>query len=644
MKIVTVIPLKKGGFNEDLTYFSSQNVKQGDIVNISLRNKKTLGFVVSSEDTISNKSNIKNMPFNLKKIIDIKKCSFLEEFIESTFLIGKYFASKRNTSISSLIPSVFLEKYDKIFQIKNKTKKVNNISKNIKSEKLLFQAPFSDRISFYKILIRSSFAEKKSVFIVLPNEHDIEIFKEALFKGIENFTFSIHGNLSSNKQIDKFEEILISSHPVLVLGTAPFLSIPRRDFGTIIIENENANTYKMIKNPNFDLRIFAEIYASKINAKFILSDSLLRYETIARKELDNFSEVYPLSFKLNFEGNIEILTPIQQDAVIKKFKILTDKSIKEIEDAISKKENVFIFSLRKGLATMTICKDCNEIISCEKCQAPLVLYTLTNSKKRVFVCNKCKEEKNPEITCVKCKSWNLMPLGIGTDTVFEEAKKLFPKANILKLDKEIAKNTKGAEKIVNEFEKNSGAILIGTEMALFYIKNKISLSIVASFDSFWSIPNFKMGEKIIKLLTSIISKTKNKLIIQTKNENDNAILAVKNENLLSFVREELEDRKNLGYPPFNRFIKITHLGNKNEIENTKRNFLEIFKEYNPEIFSGFLVKIKDKYVTNILIKIKREKWSLPELSANSSIEKSLLERLLSLPPSFSIKIDPEDLI
>ena len=639
MKIVTVIPLQKSSFKDELTYFTSQNIALGDIVDISVRKKNILGFVISSEEIKGNKSDIKNMPFNLKKIQGAKKNSiFLKEFLESTFLIGKYFVSKRNLSISSLIPSVFLEKYDDLSKTKNLTKIKENTSENIKSEKLLFQAPISSRIDFYKILIRSSFAEKKSIFVILPNEHDIKIFSEMLSKGIENFTFSIHGNLSPKKQIEKFKEIISSSHPVLILGTAPFLSIPRRDLETIIVENENTNAYKMISRPYFDLRIFAEIYASKINAKLILSDSLLRFESIARKELDNFSEVHPLSYKINFEGKIEI--PEKQ----KEFKILEDSTIKEIQDRISNKENIFIFSLRKGLATMTVCRDCNEIVNCDQCQSPLVLYISNTSKKRLFICNRCRKEKNPETTCSRCGSWNLISLGVGTDTVFEEIKKIFKKTKIFKLDKEIAKNTSGAEKIINEFEKEKGAILIGTEMALYYIKDKIPLSIVASFDSLWSIPNFKMSEKIVKLLTSIISKTKNKLIIQTKNAEDSAILAVKNENLSSFIKEELEDRKNLNYPPFNRFIKISHLGNKDEIENTKKYLKEIFKDYNIEIFSGFIAKVKDKYMTNALIKLNNEKWSLNELSSNASINENLLNKLLSLPREFLVKIDPEDII
>ena len=239
----------------------------------------------------------------------------------------------------------------------------------------------------------------------------------------------------------------------------------------------------------------------------------------------------------------------------------------------------------------------------------------------------------------------MIPLGIGTDTVVEEVKKHFPKTKIFKLDKESAKTAKGAEKIIEEFGENEGSILVGTELALFYLQDKkVPLSVIASFDSLWSIPNFKMSEKILQLMISIISKTSEKFIIQTKNENDPAIQAIKQENLLSFVRGELSDRKNLHYPPYKRFIKMTHLGNKEQTMKAKEMLREIFKEYEPEIFSGFHTMQKGKYVTNALIKLDLKKWSLPELLLNSSIDENLLSKLLSLPSAFDIFVDPEDLL
>jgi len=641
MKIVAVIPLKKGLGKENLTYFTAQDIPNGSIVTVPLRQKKVLGLVVSSEDVALTKSNIKGMPFNLKKINEVKGRSiFLKEYLISAIETSKYFASGRNNGITSLIPAVLRENYDKIAKLNFKDGPWGNSLKDrpyLKSEKLLFQAPLEDRLSVYKTLIRGSFALKKSVFMVLPTEHDIETFTEALSKGIEQFTFAISGGSSAKKIIKKIEQITNTPHPMLILGTAPFLSIPRYDIGTIIVEHESSTAYKMIAKPHFDLRFFAELFAAKINAKFILSDSLLRYESIARQETDGLIPMHPLSFRINFDGQIEILGKEG------KFKVLADESIEEIKNALAKKKSVFIFSLRKGLATMTVCKDCGETISCLKCGAPLVLYLSHRGKKRMFVCNRCQKDMSGETLCAFCGSWNLMPLGIGTDTVYEEIKKLFPKIKIFKLDKESAQTAKGAERIIKEFEENPG-ILIGTEMAFFYLRNKVAFSIIASFDSLWSLPSFKMGEKIIQIILSITGRTTDKIIIQTKNENDPAILAIKSENLLSFVREELEDRKNFDYPPFKRFIKITHLGDKEQTIKAKKILEEIFKEYNPEIFSGFVARLKGKYVTNALIKMDPKKWSLPEISAGSSIDENLLAKLLSLPPNFEVLVDPEDLL
>jgi primosomal protein N' (replication factor Y) len=421
------------------------------------------------------------------------------------------------------------------------------------------------------------------------------------------------------------------------------------------VEHESSNAYKMIGKPHFDLRFFAELFAVKINAKFILSDTLLRFETIGRQETDGLLPLHPMQFRTNFQGQIEIINPNKKTEAklplngsktsVLTFKIFSEQSIKEIGLALEKKKNIFIFALRKGLATMTVCRDCNNTVSCEICGAPLVLYLSHQNKKRMFVCNKCERALGSEKLCENCGSWNLIPLGIGTDTVYEYLKEnINEKVKIFKLDKESAKTEKGAEKIIKEFEESSGSILVGTEMAFFYLQKKIPLSIIASFDSLWSIPNYKMGEKIIQIMLSIIDKTTEKFIIQTKNEKDQAILAIESENLLHFVREELEDRKKLEYPPFKRFIKITHLGDKEQSIKAKDALEEVFKDYNPQIFSGFVNRLKGKYVTNALIKIDPKKWSLREISTSSSIDKHLFAKLLSLPPSFQVLVDPEDLL
>ena len=642
MKIISVLPLKKGILKGDLTYFASLDLSPGNIVYAPIRNKKTLSLVTSVEELKDQKGNIKEMNFNLKKITETKGESiFSKEFFDAIFDTSKYFAQNKNMTISSLIPNIFIEEYDKLAKIctQNTSSPEEIKNDNLRAEKLLLQCGEEDRISTYKTLVRESFARNKSVFMILPTEFDIEKYANQLSKGIEQFTFSLHSGISTKKNLTTCEKILTSIHPVLIIATPPFLAIPRKDINTIILEHENSNAYRTIKRPHLDLRIFVEIYASKISAKLILADEMLRYETIARKESDNFVSLHSMSFRVDFDGEIEIENPR-----IPKFQMFSSRAIETIRNILASKKNIFIFSLRKGLATETLCRDCGKTIDCKKCGAPLVLYSSHQGKKRMFVCNRCAEEKDGDTSCEFCGSWNLMPFGIGTDTVCEEIEKLFPNTKIFKLDKESAKTTAGAKKIIEEFEENHGSILVGTEMTFFYLKNKIPLSIIASFDSLWSIPNFKMSEKIIQIILSMIKNTTEKVIIQTKNENDRAILATKSLNFMSFIREELADRKNLGYPPFKRFIKITYLGEKEDTLKAQKILEDNFKEYSPEIFSGFVTRQKDKYVTNALIKINPKEWSLPEISIDSSINENLSQKLIALSSYFEIFVDPEDLL
>ena len=57
----------------------------------------------------------------------------------------------------------------------------------------------------------------------------------------------------------------------------------------------------------------------------------------------------------------------------------------------------------------------------------MTLYSSKDNKKRIFICNHCRTNKESEISCEYCGSWNLMPLGIGIDSIYEEIQEVFKK-------------------------------------------------------------------------------------------------------------------------------------------------------------------------------------------------------------------------
>jgi len=115
-------------------------------------------------------------------------------------------------------------------------------------------------------------------------------------------------------------------------------------------------------------------------------------------------------------------------------------------------------------------------------------------------------------------------------------------------------------------------------------------------------------------------------------------------NLLQFFREELVNREKFDYPPYTNLIKVTMKGTKPAIMKSQTDLEDLLKEYNPLIYRAFIPRVKTLYILNALLKVKKENWSLPEITANGKLDQNLLNRLKSLPLSYTIQVDPDDLL
>ena len=661
MYILTVVPIKKGVQMEYLTYFSASKVELGSIVTVPLRLKTIDAIVIDTEEAHNIKSEIKNKDYQLKKIVSVKGNSpFNQNFFTACERMKYYTNSNTGIIIGSLLPKVFLENIKELETSDEKSKLIGGepaeasketFRENIKSENLIFQTSIEDRIGWYKTLIREAFAKKESVFICVPTLYDIEQFKKDLSKGIESYVYTFHSDLTKKILINSYNKVATEAHPILIIGTGMFVSIPREDIKTIILEHESSDAYKQIGRPYVDIRSFVEVLSSVNKIKLIFGDTLLRPETLHRHDKGEFGEVASPSFRLpqvKKQFVIDMKEEVDKNNK-KKFTILSEKTKKLIEYSLSKNESIFLFTTRKGLAPVTACSDCGHTLLCPMCSTPIVLYgtkqsgatkTTTN---RTFMCNKCGRKETTETRCPECQSWNLTPLGIGTDRVYEEVKNLFPLASIIQIDKENTATSKEAREAILKFEKNNGSILIGTEMAFSYIKDPIHNSVIISLDGLLSIPSYNITQKILHIIEKLHYITLNNLIIQTRIP-DNAILEqILSGNVLPLFRQDLKEREQFGYPPFKRLIKITFAGTKEETEKARSFLDKVLGSYEPQIFSAFIGKVKGQYITNTVIKVDPKIWPLP-INDKAIVNDNLAESLSRLPPSFSVNIDPEDLL
>jgi len=651
MYIIKVIPITKGVQKSSLSYFSAEKIELGQIVSVPIKSRNIDAIVVEIEDAQKMKSELRTADFQLKKINSIKgNAPFCNNFFEACKRMSKYSLVNTGSVINALLPKVFLENMDKlekpIFQ-----EKISVETNRTLQEKLIFQSLTEDRLSWYRTLIREAFAKKESIFICVPTHYDIEKFEEALKKGIEQYVFTFYGDMSKKNLISAYNDCVTNPHPVLIIGTGMFLSIPRNDINTVILEHESSDSYKQFNRPFLDIRSFAEILTSITKIKIIFGDTLLRPDTYHRHENGELGEVASPLFRLP-EVERQIVIDMKEEVDEKgknEFKTLSSTVKKLISYSLEKNESVLLFTVRKGLAGITVCNDCRHTLLCPDCSTPIVLYgkkqrtSMKDNSERIFMCNKCGKKETTETRCPNCTSWNLNPLGIGTDRVYEEVKIYFPEATVIQIDKETTPTETEVNSAIKIFEKSPGSILIGTEMAFSYLKNKVSHSAIISLDGLLSIPSFNINQKILHIIEKLHYLTEHNLIIQTRTPENQILRHILSGNVLPIYREDLEERKQFNYPPFKRFIKITFSGTAQESEKARIFLDKILAGYDPQIFSAFVGKVRGQYVTNTIIRVDPKDWKLP-ISSEITYDENLSQNLLNLPPSFTVNVDPEDLL
>lgn len=630
MKVYTVIPIVKSLGKNILTYFGKDNINPGALVSIPLRKKNVLALVIKTEAVDKLKSTLRSSAFSLKKLGNTKAKSFLDKsFLNAVQKTARWHAVNDGQVLSSVLPKIMLDEIKTVCNQELPQIKTNN------HEKLLIQSDDEERFAHYKSFIRGEFAKKHSVFFCVPTSDDAEKAKDLLEKGIEQFTFLLLSGMGKKDFRKALKEIRNNRHPLLIISTIPFLSISRGDIGTIIVERENSKSYRTQKRPYLDLKKFAENLSKERGLKYIAGDILLSVETIHRKNNDEFVEFAPLKFRSLSSASSKLVDMKDLEKEGDSFRVLSDELLKTIDKTLDQSDRLFIFGARKGLAPTTVCGDCGQVVTCRNCQAPITLYGKdSNRKSNVFICNRCGNVESTDKKCTNCSSWKLKTLGIGTDRIEEVLKKKYPKLNLFVLDKDHAPTTKKAHEIAKEFMETPGGILIGTEMALFYLNKPLEHVAVASIDSLLSIPDFRMNEKTLYLLIKMRLLSEKSFLIQTRNAKVEIFEYAMRGNLVDFYKDELALREKFNYPPFKVFVKLTVEGTPVATQRLMDKIEEDFNEYSIDVFESAYLNKRGRVTMHGVIRVDQENWP----------NDKLLKKISGLPPQVSVKVDPESIL
>ncbi|MEK7606052.1 MAG: hypothetical protein AAB458_00425 [Patescibacteria group bacterium] len=633
MRLLSVMPLSKAFGADTLSYYTTKDVEVGAIVKIPLRKKTLPGLVIASAPLKEAKSEIRSADFSVKKITSVVTGSFfLPELIDAAKNTAHLHATHTGNVLSVIAPKSILEKtptYDR--------PKAPSRTSGTKPLKRILQAEANDRYTRYKSMVRESFARGQSVFVLAPSIFHAETVFEVLSKGIEERSVMLSSTLTPKTLRGAWEEAVTSITPVLIVATYSFLSVPRADIGLYIVENESSPNYKLRGRPHLDVRVLVECIAESMHAELVYGDTFLTLETLYRHDEHEFESIMHPSMKRMFRSTCEVIHMKKgPDDEGKSPVVLSDTAIEALREASGRGVRSFVYAVRRGFAPLTICKDCGKTLACDRCDAPMVLYQKTNEKNhRSFHCHRCGRIRDAHTVCDNCEGWRLEPLGLGVERVVEALRKALPDVPLFEIHGGVEEIEKDEEHIALAWKESKNGILIGTERALPHLaRTGAHTSVIASIDSLFALPDFRMSEKIFSLLCDIRSLTRTQTLIQTRSPDAPVLAHVVSGDGLAFYRNELELRQTHGYPPYTAAVKITRIGARDAITNELETLAKEFAPRNTAVYPAFIGSVKNQASVNLLITIPYGRWP----------DRDLLLKLLTLSPAYDVDVNPRSFL
>ena len=224
------------------------------------------------------------------------------------------------------------------------------------------------------------------------------------------------------------------------------------------------------------------------------------------------------------------------------------------------RQQAILFLNRRGTATYVFCRDCGGSLACPDCDLPLTFH----SPQAALSCHYCGYQRPMPAACPTCGSDQIRQFGTGTERVEEEVQRVFPEARTLRWDAETTRQKGAHEIILAHFANHRADILIGTQMLAKGLDLPfVTLVGAVLADVGLNLPDYRANERTFQVLTQVAGRAGRsplggRVILQTFQPDHYVLRAAAGHDYEAFYRQELTHRRELGYPPFYRLVRLEY--------------------------------------------------------------------------------------
>jgi primosomal protein N' (replication factor Y) len=414
---------------------------------------------------------------------------------------------------------------------------------------LLYGATGSGKTEVYLQACAAALARGLAAIVLVP---EIALAPQTVGRFRQRFGEQIailHSALTDAERRDERARIA-SGEARVVVGARSAIFAPLRGLGLIVVDEEHDASYKQDSDPRYDARTVAAKRAALEGAVAVYGSATPRPESWAALE------------RLELGGRIGASLPpvtvvdLRREAGYP----LSAPLLSALRVVAENRGKAILLLNRRGIAPALHCRACGTTIRCPNCDVALVLHG-----ESALRCHHCGYGEPAPSNCPVCESPDLARLGAGTQKLERELTRELPELELIRLDADaIAKPEQMAESL-RRFRDADAAVLLGTQMvAKGHHFAGIELAAVIDADTGLAMPDFRAEERTFQLITQLAGRSgrdaPGRVLVQTFQPDSRTIAHAARHDVGRFLTEELDRRRELGYPPFAHLVRIVVTG------------------------------------------------------------------------------------
>lgn len=415
---------------------------------------------------------------------------------------------------------------------------------------LLYGITGSGKTEVYMALMEKVLNEGRQIIVLIP---EISLTLQTVSRFYARFGSQIavmNSRLSAGERYDQYMRAKRGEASIMI-GPRSALFTPFDRLGLIIIDEEHESAYQSEIVPRYQASEVAARRAEMSGALVVLG-SATPSVAVYQKAREGMIGLHRLTQRARTGSRLPDVkvVDLREEFRMKNRGILS-QSLHEAMDACLKRgDQMMLFLNRRGYAGFVSCRSCGYVVKCRHCDVSMTVHHHTLLK-----CHYCGSEQPMPRVCPSCGSPYIAGFGVGTQKVEEFVQKEFPKARILRMDRDTTSGKDDMGRILQTFSEGGADILIGTQMIVkgHDFANVTLVGILAADLSLFA-GDYQSSERTFQLLTQAAGRAgrgdrPGEVIIQTYQPEHYCIQTAAAQDYDSFYSQEIRFRQMLHYPP-----------------------------------------------------------------------------------------------